>query len=75
MAIFLVIKGRDNGKELIDGVDAAVVEAANAGAAVTAANALDARFGADYFPAGSATDIESVAYLGGTFKVIDNNGV
>lgn len=75
MAIFLVTKGRDNGKELIDGIDAAVVEAADAAAAVTAANALDPRFEDDYFPAGSAVDIENVAYLGGAFKVVFDNGV
>lgn len=74
MAIFTVTKGEDNGKELVNNVTLAVVEAANAAAAVTAANALSG-IPAGYFPTGSAVDIETPGtYGGGLFHTVLDNG-
>lgn len=77
MAIWLVKRSTDDGTAEIDGVNSAIVEAANAGAARTAADALDARFTGytpTYFAAASADDLEAAAYLGGTFSTIVDLG-
>lgn len=65
---------------IIDGIRTALVEAANVGAARTAAVALDARLPADYFNGAAATEINSdtmtTAYDGGLFGRTElDNGV
>ena len=79
MAIYLVKRDPAEGATEIDGINATVVEAATAGDARTAANALDARFTVNtdypYFQATStADDLEGAAYLGGTLKIITDLG-
>lgn len=70
MAIWLVKKGSDNGKELFDDVDLAIVEAVSAAAAKTAAAALNPVAGSDYWTNATATDIGTGgAYTGGLGKL------
>lgn len=76
MAIFLLKRDTDDGSELVDDIDAAIVEAANAAAARTAALALDSRFPANYWTAAAAVDISTPGtYDGGLMKQIVDNGV
>jgi len=59
MAIFLLRGGSDRGEELIDGVQIAVVQAADEAGARTAAKALDTRIRAAYWDQATVIDIET----------------
>lgn len=64
MAIFRVIRRTEPGDTVIDGITGAIVEAANAGAAITAANGLDTRLSGYFTSTNSTTTDISTA---GTF--------
>lgn len=74
MAIFRLIRDKDNGQAQVNGCDMAIVEAANAGAARTAAEALLPDFPAGYWADALTEDLEANTYLGGVFTVVADNG-
>ncbi len=74
MAIFRLIRDKDNGQAQINGADMAIVEAANGAAAITAADSLLPDFPAGYWADALVEDLEAAPYLGGVFTVVQDNG-
>lgn len=75
MAVWRLLRDRDDGAQEIDDINVAVVEAANESAARAAALALDSRFPSDYWDNATAEDIETPAFLGGLYSFVQDNGV
>lgn len=74
MAIWRLRRVRESGENEVDAQNVAVVEAASASAARTAAQALDSRLPPGYWANAVAEDLEAAPFLGLTATEVEDKG-